>query len=315
MLRGTFLRIGEPPLRLAGATSVAVEATPLRCDLAAPTPSRSVSSCVVVLALLPPPPPAPPLSSAQHAQFARDGFLIIRGVVPPLALEAARRQAFAHLHMAACCADASRYGTDHPALLGLFSATRLRADADALLGGCSVAVGGAQLSAVPPAPLPAHLAAEAFAAAPDASDCHLAVLSERRPAHAATRWHVDGMDESRSVLGFSLLAIVALTDTVLPAGGDGGLVVFPGSHAEVGRLLARMGVAALCDTRPRPALVSAAPVQLRLAAGDVALLHPLLAHTRGANYEACVRLAAVFRMQRSDHEAWRAAQLEAVDAT
>ena len=134
MLRGTFLRIGEPPLRLAGATSVAVEATPLRCDLAAPTPSRSVSSCVVVLALLPPPPPAPPLSSAQHAQFARDGFLIIRGVVPPLALEAARRQAFAHLHMAACCADASRYGTDHPALLGLFSATRLRADADALLG-------------------------------------------------------------------------------------------------------------------------------------------------------------------------------------
>jgi hypothetical protein len=42
------------------------------------------------------------------------------------------------------------------------------------------------------------------------------------------------------------------------------------------------------------------------------LVHPLLAHRRGVNYAAAVRVAALFRVQHPEHEAWRAAELAAL---
>lgn len=121
------------------------------------------------------------------------------------------------------------------------------------------------------------------------------------------------MDTTRNILGFTLLVVCALTDTLHPAGDDGQLTVFPGSHVTVGRLLAARGVARLCEEHPRPQL-GAQTLQLRLAAGDVVLLHPLLAHRRGVNYAADVRMAALFRVQRADHEAWRPEALAALTA-
>jgi hypothetical protein len=127
-LTGTFLRVGEPPLRLAGATCVAAEATPLRRRVLTATAAaeqRAVAFDAAAITL--PPPPAAPLSAAQLSAFELDGYIVLRGAVPPLALEAARRQAFAHVHAAlAVQDDASRFGSDHPALLGLFSATSVR---------------------------------------------------------------------------------------------------------------------------------------------------------------------------------------------
>lgn len=301
-LPGTFLRISEPPLRLAGATLVEAEATPLRRRVTArmmTAPNLNAFAAAFTL-----PVASPPLSPAQLSAFDRDGYIVLQGVVPPAALQAARQEAAAHLQAAKPVQDdAARFGSDHPALCGLYNATRACGAAAQLLGGDAAPVTGTQISAVAPQPLPAAKGTHADVAV------RLADLA-RDPD---TRWHVDGMDESRDVLGFSLLVLCALTDTLRPEAYDGQLTVFPGSQAEVGRLLATRGVARLCDERPRPRL-AAQPRQLRLAAGDVVLAHPLLAHRRGVNFAADVRLATVFRVQRVDHHAWRAAQLAALAA-
>jgi hypothetical protein len=324
-LPGTFLRISEPPLRLAGATLVEAEATPLRRRVttmmmtapnlnafaAARIPHGAALNLAAaaqradkrVRATLPV--ASPPLSPAQLSAFDRDGYIVLQGVVPPAALQAARQEAAAHLQAAKPVQDdAARFGSDHPALCGLYNATRACGAAAQLLGGDAAPVTGTQISAVAPQPLPAAKGTHA----------DVAVRLTDLARDPDTRWHVDGMDESRDVLGFALLVLCALTDTLRPEAYDGQLTVFPGSQAEVGRLLATRGVARLCDERPRPRL-AAQPRQLRLAAGDVVLAHPLLAHRRGVNFAADVRLATVFRVQRVDHHAWRAAQLAALAAT
>lgn len=75
-------------------------------------------------------------------------------------------------------------------------------------------------------------------------------------------------------------------------------MVFPGSHRALRDAVEARGVAALCAAAgplrpplPRP------PVELRLKAGDVVLLHPMLAHRRGLNTGPAVRQALIARQQ------------------
>lgn len=126
-----------------------------------------------------------------------------------------------------------------------------------------------------------------------------------------SKWHVDGQrDATRDVFGFSLLMCVALTDTLRPCGRDGQLVVYPRSHAVIARHVAAHGVPAFCSdgdgdgsgegSVPLPPLPEAA-VELRLAAGDAVLLHPLTAHAKGVNLSTVTRRAAFYMVQHVRH--------------
>lgn len=120
------------------------------------------------------------------------------------------------------------------------------------------------------------------------------------PAHP----HVDGMHTPTngvprgSVLSFTMLAGVVLSDAVTPEAGN--LLVWPGSHRVLERYFRERGPRSLLDGMPDVDLGRPEPVLAR--AGDVVLCHYQLAHAAGANTSPHVRYAVYFRLKRRGHD-------------
>jgi ectoine hydroxylase-related dioxygenase (phytanoyl-CoA dioxygenase family) len=106
-------------------------------------------------------------------------------------------------------------------------------------------------------------------------------------------WHVDGMHNARRIdspeQGLVTLFIFSDIDA-----GDGGTALRAGSHRAVARALAGAGPDGLAAgelARRLPRLGREPVAELTGAAGDLALLHPLLIHAVNANRGRHVRFA------------------------
>lgn len=137
----------------------------------------------------------------------------------------------------------------------------------------------------------------------------LAKRRGRRDERPGTSYHIDGeanASGARFPDHFSLIAAVALSDQAAPDAGN--LAVFDGHHVAT-------NWARYPDRKRRRDLPDlGTPTQLRLAPGDVALVHPLLPHRGGTNGSSVTRELVFFRLRwpgvRYDSAAREAALLE-----
>jgi len=115
-----------------------------------------------------------------------------------------------------------------------------------------------------------------------------------------TKWHVDGMDKSNQ--SFSCLAGFPLSDWTKPWVGN--FTVFPRSHKLIYKAIKELGEGAYCmmrkekegdDARKRR-LTPENPVQIIAEPGDAIFAHPLLAHRAGPNYGRNIRYAVYMRV-------------------
>jgi ectoine hydroxylase-related dioxygenase (phytanoyl-CoA dioxygenase family) len=83
-------------------------------------------------------------------------------------------------------------------------------------------------------------------------------------------------------------------------------VVWPGSHLTLCELVRARGQACLAFDAPRPSLAPHTHVHLSLGAGDVIVVHPMLAHSWSVNRSPHVRHMVYYRLTKSDHERERA---------
>lgn len=119
--------------------------------------------------------------------------------------------------------------------------------------------------------------------------------------------HLDGMYTPAngvprgSVLSFTMLAGIVLSDADAPAAGN--LVVWPGSHRVLERHFRERGPESLLKGMPAVELGRPEPILAR--AGDVVLCHYQLAHAAGPNTSPYVRYAVYFRLKRRGHDAQR----------
>jgi len=115
-----------------------------------------------------------------------------------------------------------------------------------------------------------------------------------------TKWHVDGMKESNPA--FSCLAGFPMSDWTKPYNGN--FVVFPRSHKLIYKAIKDLGEDAYCmmrrekegDGDRRRRLIPENPIQIIAEPGDAILAHPLLAHRAGPNYGRNIRYAVYMRV-------------------
>ena len=116
--------------------------------------------------------------------------------------------------------------------------------------------------------------------------------------------HIDGLYTpdngvpAGSVLSFTMLAGIVLSDVTMPDAGN--LVAWPGSHRRLEEYFRARGPKSLLGGMPKIDLGSPEPILAR--AGDVVLCHYQLAHAAGPNTSPHVRYAVYFRLKRKGHD-------------
>jgi len=116
--------------------------------------------------------------------------------------------------------------------------------------------------------------------------------------------HLDGLYTpdngvpAGSVLSFTMLAGIVLSDVTTPGGGN--LITWPGSHRLLETYFRERGPKSLLTGMPGIDLGEPEPVLAR--AGDVILCHYQLAHAAGPNTSPHVRYAVYFRLKRKGHD-------------
>jgi hypothetical protein len=259
----------------------------------------------------------PPLTAQQLRQFGDDGYLILRGCVAPALVADARRQVNHLLGQGSEHWEPDPQGgekevlkgSNHPALLRPFSRSALSTHIQQLLAGGAGSARGIHN---------AQLAIR-FPVLPSTHGMTPAAVGDVEHRNS-DGWHIDGQGKDRS-MPFSVLAIVALSDQ--SSEGNGNFTIYPGWHrsARVRDWYARhLGAAArITDRAALHALMNAdrptcgAPLQVCLAPGDAALVHPLLPHRVGNNVSPDVRYTLINRVQHRDADALCGAAAVAAD--
>lgn len=228
------------------------------------------------------------LSSDDLRQFARDGYIVMRGVVAEWLLAAADDEIDGLI--AEVPPDE---GTGGPGTNAWFSPRARLPRSEAVLRRSPVLSIADQLVA------PHHL---------DFAFDHVQVSTTMPPHdHVPEGPHIDGhgpgMDPPAS---FTLLADVILTDQT--AASSGNIWVWPGSHLDHQRLFQERGTNVLQATGghstmlvPRPVLQP--PVPVLAGPGDVLLAHYLLGHNKGGNTGRHQRRTLYYRLAAPDHAA------------
>ena len=113
----------------------------------------------------------------------------------------------------------------------------------------------------------------------------------------APDWHIDGISSPDNGVPpgalDTLTAIVGVFLTTQPRAFAGNLTVWPGSHERLARHFRERGPQSLYE--PLPEVDLGAPEQLVCEAGDVVLMHYLLAHDAAVNTSGVDRIAVYFR--------------------
>lgn len=214
------------------------------------------------------------LNARQKSRFFRDGYLTVRGAVPPGLVAAARGE----IRRRAKRGDGDYLSmlSSAPPLTNLLSKTGLWDLAESLLGeGAIEPCTQAQIALCFPSPVGA------------------------RPV----RCHIDSWEADYDPKAFSrhtLTIGVLLSD--IPGKMMGNLTVFPGSHRLLARRVERQGLqgvrAGLAQT-----LRTVKPVQVTGKKGDAVLLHYQLGHDKEKNFSPRTRFMAYFRLYHVN--AWR----------
>jgi hypothetical protein len=242
------------------------------------------------------------LSNEALAQFGRDGYLVVPGVVPESVLS--ELDAEVDELVAAKPPPAGKVGFhhyfEHP--------SRLPAAERALRGG-TAARGVLALAGELVAPLSVDLAFD-----------HIQIATSIYGwDHEPGGGHVDGygLPGQTEPATFTMLAGIYLGDETEP--GRGNLWVWPGSHHVHERLFQERGVDALmCDASmgghacllpDAPDVGSGRPVLARR--GDVVLAHYLLAHNQSGNMWNPLRRIVYYRLAAHGHrDRWRDTQTD-----
>jgi hypothetical protein len=218
------------------------------------------------------------------ADFVRDGYVVVPGVVQRAAVERAKQRInnwIASGFDRGRWADYVRWGfapeiATSPEILGLLNETPVRDIAESLVGQTLELLGDPQI-------------ALRFPLAPG-------------EAPARVGCHVDGISDNE-VYSFTVLAGVLLSD--LPIANGGNFTVWPGTHTVVAQWfqangtrfeqssVAYAGLGALGHTSEPRAVCG--------SAGDLILSHYLLLHGIGAHTGPDIRYTTYFRLRRVDH--------------
>lgn len=224
------------------------------------------------------------LTRAQKQQLYEQGYVAIRGVVPPIMVDAALRAINASLGEGIDPEQVSTYRSrsfcpelqGQPALLDLVRGTPAWRLAESLVGeGNLRPVGGAQIALRFPS------------------------LNEPGPLHC----HLDGMYSplngvaKGTLSNFTMLAVVLLSD--LPGPYAGNFTVWPGTHRQFETWFREHGPDSLLDGMPP--IDYPEPVQLTGRAGDLILTHYQLAHGVAPNASPHIRYAAIYRLHHVEH--------------
>lgn len=218
--------------------------------------------------------------------FARDGYLVLRDVVPEALLDAADAEVDDLVESVAPHHDGAGQDAtfwflppaELPRCHDLFRASPVRDLASSLV-----------------APLPIDLGFD-----------HVQVAITVPPwSHRPGGPHLDGFGlDPESVASFTMLAGIPLTDQRSPSSGN--LWVWPGSHLVHEALFRERGPLVLQATYGHSTLLEQPvsldpPVELLLGRGDLLLSHYLLGHNKGGNTSATVRRTIYFRLQAEGH--------------
>lgn len=239
----------------------------------------------------------PSLTEDDLRHFARDGYLILRDVVPEDAMAAADAEVDHLIDAVPPTHDGAGQDAtfwflppaELPGCAALFRATPARALAESLV-----------------APLPIDIGLD---------HVQVAITVPPWPHHPGAP-HIDGFGhDPEQVASFTMLAGVPLTDQRSTSCGN--LWVWPGSHLVHQDLFRERGPLALQPTFGHSTLlpdppVLGPPVELQLGRGDLLLSHYLLGHNKGGNTTDTVRRTIYFRLRTEDHETrWRDTLLDA----
>ena len=129
-------------------------------------------------------------------------------------------------------------------------------------------------------------------------------------------WHVDGWDVM-SIASFDIIWGTYLTP--LPRSNMGNLIVYPGTHHVIQKLLIDKGAqnSIWFDVRKGqtqskalpslelPGIADGKPYEVCVEPGDVVIAHPFLAHGIGHNKTNAPRLAVYCRLHSNNHETHR----------
>jgi ectoine hydroxylase-related dioxygenase (phytanoyl-CoA dioxygenase family) len=233
------------------------------------------------------------IDARQRAAFARDGYLVVPGVVRQDAVDAALQVAN---HWLDDGFDSTQRATYHsqsfaperaadPEIVGLFTDSPAAALTEALVGR---ALAGARTGQI---------------------TLRFPVARGREPVDFGP--HLDGIPTTLNgvpadgrIHSFTVLAAVFLSDC--PAGENGNFTVWPGTHLATARWLRERGTrvtdpdAFFAGIRELAA-TTADPRPLAVRAGDLVLAHYLLLHGSGRHRGPNVRYAVFFRLETHDH--------------
>jgi ectoine hydroxylase-related dioxygenase (phytanoyl-CoA dioxygenase family) len=219
-------------------------------------------------------------------QFARDGFLLLSGLVPENLLEQADREVEGLI--AERPPDPSKAGRDADAWFPPVS--RLPA-CDQVLRGSPVLAAAGELVA------PYTL---------DHAFDHIQVATtESGWNHVPGGPHIDGHNPAEErPSSFTVLIGVFLTDQTRSQSGN--LWVWPGSHLDHQSLFRQRGTRALMDvgghcTLLEPPTPLGPALELKGRRGDVVIAHYLLGHNKGGNTSGRTRRSIYYRLSVPDH--------------
>ena len=223
-----------------------------------------------------------PLSHAQFRSFAKDGFLLLPGVIDSSELDQAD-------------AELARLMAHDPPPVGTAGHHFYWLTASQALPTMRLAE-----------PLDRILAAARELAAPQpigvAFDQVQVALNIPPYPHRPGRPHIDGDNPGGTPGTFTMLAALMLSDQETENGGN--LWVWPGTHLTHAAFFAEHGPAAFTGY---PDVDLPEPKQILGRRGDVLLAHYLLGHNIGGNTSDRTRVALYWRLQAAGHTArWQA---------
>ncbi len=229
------------------------------------------------------------LNSKQLRQMHDDGYLVLKGMVPRVMVDAARQAINHHIGEYGMPPDElntyraqtyCRSITKEPPLTDLFNKTPVFAACEQLVGEGNL--------------LPA----------PSAQIALRFPRADTEPQEP--QGHIDGQGTGTNGIprgefarSFTMLAVVLISN--LPKPYSGNFTVWPGTHRQFETVFKEKGPAYLADGIGAVELCSE-PVQITGGPGDVVITHHQLVHTAVANSCPDIRYAAIFRGRHKDAE-------------
>jgi hypothetical protein len=232
--------------------------------------------------------PTARISAEQRSDFARDGFLVVPGVVDRARVDAALQLIN---HWIFCEFDhekrvqyyAQSFATDRqddPRILGLLHDTPALSLATDLVGRRLAGPDKGQVALRFPVP-------------PDAPPFYVGAHVDGVPTG------INGVPEDGAIHGFTINACVLLSDLTGP--DQGNFTVWPGTHLTMARWFTEHG-ARIPDPEvffratEDVANATSAPYPVTGRAGDLILAHHLTAHANGGHAGPNIRYAVFFRL-------------------